>query len=31
MKRDKQLMDFLTDVLETYESHGINDYIRWKR
>ena len=28
---DKQLMDFLTDVLETYESHGINDHIRWKR
>ena len=28
---DKQLIDFLTDVLETYELHGINDHIRWKK
>jgi HNH endonuclease len=28
---DKEMMDFCEDVLETFEKHGINGHIEWKR
>ncbi len=30
-ENNKPLLDFCTDVLETFEKHGINGHIEWKR
>jgi hypothetical protein len=30
-QNDKRMIDFCEDILETFEKHGINGHIEWKR
>ena len=30
-QNDKETMEFCEDILETFEKHGINGHIEWKK
>ena len=30
-EQDNTLQDFCTDILQTYEKHGINGHIEWEK